>query len=162
MNKFEYTPASRFQYRYAITFLTSVLLIYLVIQIMNLGRQPLSIFLAAINAAILFLANKYYYRLYSTLPFIIIAGKEKLTASNFMFGKKPVEIKYSDIDEISGGVFGYNRKGLIYLHDGAQKITISIHPSIINIDGLIKIIADNVKKEMRDEMTAKLKRWEEK
>jgi hypothetical protein len=162
MNKFEYTPASKFMCRYAIAPLNLILLMALIVQVMNIGSQPLSIIIVIVCAAILFMANIHFYRSYSILPFLIVADHEKLTASNFMRGKETIKIKYSDIDSVSGGVFGYNRKGLIFLHDGVQNISICIHPTIINVDGLVRIIIDNVNSDLRDEMITRLKRWEEK
>jgi hypothetical protein len=160
MNKFEYTPASKFYCRYSIAPLSLILITSLVVQISAVRAHPLMLFLVAINGALLFLANKQFYKSYSELPFLIVAGKEKLTASNFMFGKKTVEIKYSDIDIVSGGVFGYSRKGVIFLHDGEQNTSIAIHPSIVNVDELVKIIVNNVNAELRDEMITKLRRRE--
>lgn len=161
MKTFTYNPLSKFYFRYANLALSFILLTYCVILILGMGSGIYLLIFAVINLFIVYAVNKYYINTYKELPFIITAGDEALTASNFMFGKEIVEIKYSDIDIISGGVFGINPKGLIYIHDGEKNRTISIHPNIENVNVLLKLILNKVKAELREEAVKRLKLREE-
>lgn len=157
MKTFNYKPISKFYFRYANMALSMVLLTYFVVLILEVRSSVFQIIPALINLLIVYAINKYYIGTYKELPFEITIEADKLIASNFMFGKKAVEIKYNDIDEITGGVFGYNPKGLIYVHDGENNLSISIHPSIENADRLLRLILSRVKKELCDEAVKKLK-----
>lgn len=161
MKTFKYPLPSKFFYRYASLFLSSILLVYFVLTVLGIKEQPYLVFSALLNLTVIYLTNRYYYKTYKSLPFIITVEADKLTATNFMLHKKVVEIKYSDIDNISGGVFGYNPKGIITIHDGEHNVSIAIHPSIIDVNKLLKIILDRINRELRDEMAVKLRRWEE-
>jgi hypothetical protein len=157
MNKFSYSPLSKFYYRYANLALSFILLTYLVVLLLDVGSNTYLIFPALLNLLIVYVVNKYYIRTYRNLPFLITVDEEKIAASDFMFSKQAVEIKFSDIDGISGGVFGFNPKGLIYIHNGEQNRSINIHPSMIDADTLLKLILSRVNKELRDETVKKLK-----
>jgi hypothetical protein len=161
MKTFRYDLITKFYFRYANLALSFILLAYFIILILNAGNQPFLIVPALLDILIIYTINKYFIRTYKTLPFNINIDDEKISASNFMFGKEVIEINFSDIDGISGGVFGLNRKGLIYIHDGEKSRSISIHPKIENVDLLIKMILNKVNKELRDESIKKLRHWEE-
>jgi len=161
MKTFSYDARSKFYFRYANLALSLVLLTYFVVLVISIGSRPYLAIPAMLILLIVYALNKYYINTYKNLPFVISADEEKLTASNYMFGKRVVEIKYSDIDEISGGVFGFNPKGLIYIHDGEHSLSISIHPNIDNVNILLRHVLGKVSKELRDESVKKLKQAEE-
>ncbi len=161
MSRFEYPLYAKFFYRYAVIPLSIILLVYLIMMIFGAGEHPVYIALIIIDALILYGANYQYYKSYKLLPFVIETGDEKLTASNFMPGVKKAEIKYSDIDDISGGVFGYNPKGLIFVHDGVQNRTIALHPSMTDINTLLRIIISKLDKDLRGVLLTRLNRQEE-
>lgn len=160
MKTFKYPMPVRFLFRYSIVPLTFVLAAYLIVLVGKIKTEPLLIIPALFVLGALILANKYFYNTYKKVPFIITCEKECIKASGFMPGKKPVDIFYSDIDYISGGVFGLNSKGIIYIHDGRQNLEIGIHPDIQGVDELLKFILNRVNKELRDELTEKLRRNE--
>jgi len=160
MNTFNYSPLSKFLYRYAALPLTVILLAYFLVFASSVTEQPVLIIPAAICIVILYTANRFYYNTYGTLPFLIRVDKEKITASGFIIGKKKYEIYFADVDAVTGGVFGYNPKGLVYVHDGKQNVSITIHPSIENAEVLFRLILERINAELKEELITKLKQRE--
>jgi len=158
METFKYPFAIKFIYRYSILLLGLILIAYFIVLIKGAFTEPLMIIPALINIAVLYLAVKYFYSTYKRVPFLIVCGKESIKASDFIPGQKPVEIFYKDVDSISGGVFGYNSKGIIFVHDGRQNLEIGIQPNIDGAERLMRIILTRIDARLKDDLVEKLKR----
>jgi hypothetical protein len=158
METFKYSFHIKFIYRYSILLLGLILIAYFVVLLKGSFANPAMLIPAAINIAVLYMAVKYFYSTYKRVPFMIICGKESLQAKDFIPGQKPVEIFYKDIDSISGGVFGYNPKAIIYVHDGRQNLEIGIQPNIDGAERLLRLILTRIDTRLKDELVEKLKR----
>lgn len=162
MKTYSYSLISKFLYRYAILLLAALLIFYFIVLLLQAPANPVYIIPALINAAIIYLAGKYYYTTYRLLAFKITCGADSVKATGFIPGVKDVEVKYSDIDNISGGVFGYNDKGLIFIHDGEHNVSFGIHPSIGEVNTLLRYIIERLNPDLKEEITARIKKKEEK
>ncbi len=162
MKTYSYSLLSKFLYRYAILLLAAVLIFYFIVLLSQVPANPVYVIPALINAVIIFLAWRYYYSTYRLLAFKVICGKETIKAAGFIPGVKEMEIKYSDIDGISGGVFGYNDKGLIFIHDGEHNVSFGIHPSIEDVNSLLRYIIERLNPDLKEEITARIKKKEDK
>ena len=162
MKIYSYSLLSKFLYRYAIILLAAVMIFYLIVLVSQAPSNPVYIIPALINGAIIYLAWKYYYTTYRLLAFKVECGKDSVKASGFIPGIKVMEIKYSDIDGIYGGVFGYNDKGLIFIHDGANNVSFGIHPSIEDVNSLLRYIIERLNTDLKEEITARIKKKEDK
>ena len=160
MKTYKYALLPKLMYRYATVPISLILLSYFFISISQITSDWYYIIVAIVNVVILFYINKFYLNVYKLLPFVVTLDKEGITASNFMFGKNVIVLKYEDIDRITGGVFGYNPKGLIYIHESKNGNMISIHPAMEDANNFFKFVLDNIHSGLRDELVAKLKRNE--
>ena len=159
MITYKYSFFTKLFYRYGNIPLSILLLIYLGSSIIGILTHWYFIFFAAINLAIIVWLNRYYLRTYKLFPFTISADNERLVCSDFFFTSKTVEIKFENIDKITGGIFsGYTTRP-VYIHDEIQNITIGFYPSAEKFNELLLTIVKNINEGLYQQLIDKMKEF---
>ncbi len=156
MTTYKYNLFAKILYRYGNFPVTFFLLIYLIESIVQLQQHWYAIFFIIINSAIIILLNKYYLKTYGLFPFTISVDNEKMVCSNFFLKKSIVEIKHSEIDSITGGIFSGYPARPIYIHDAIHNTTIGVYVQTEGFKSLLKIILRNVPQNLYDELVGKM------
>jgi hypothetical protein len=145
---FEYPVFFQFLYRYGNIPVTFLLSVYLIPSVIYLDKS-LTYLLPVVGILILiYFINKRYLYLYKIVPYKIIADEEKLVCTKFFLTEKERIIFYSEIETLSGGVFGGSLKGLMKVCDGKNKICIGFFNKIKDAKDLERIILSKVKIEV--------------
>jgi hypothetical protein len=158
MTKFEYGKFAKFVYRYANFILTPFLFAYFMIALLGAFQNSKFLLPLIIMALLLYVLNRFYFRIYKYFPFTIEIDKEKIVASDFMNRRKKIEIKLEDITEIAGGIFGGNATHPVYIYDGKNKTQIGVNPHLQNFNRFITILLSNIDKSLYERL---LKQMEE-
>jgi hypothetical protein len=116
------------------------------------------IFLFIINVAILVSLNKYFIKTYRFFPFQIIANNQKMICSNFFLNKKQIEIKYSDIKKIEGGILSDRLTKPIYLLDVNGKILLGFYSHTGVFSKLLETIIKNVNEDLYQQLLTRMKK----
>lgn len=157
MLTFTYPLIPRLVYRYANIPLTIILFLYLLISILALRISSISIVPAFINIVLIYILNRYYFRSYKMFPYKIEVDDVQMICSDFPFSRKIVQIRFEDIDKITGSIFSDLRNKPVAIHDGKQNITIAFSLHLGKINDLLTIILSKIKKEKSDELLASLR-----
>lgn len=157
MTSYKYPFLVKLLYRYANIPATFLLLIHFVSSVMMIPDKPSFILPALINVLVIFILNRFYYKIYKWFPFKISADNEKIICSDFMYKDRVIEIAISNIDEIRGGAFSGHITRPVYIHDGKQNVTIGIYHHLQNYNKLITTILSNINKKLYDTVLAKVK-----
>lgn len=157
MKTYRYSFLSKLLYRYGNIPLTFLLLIYLATSAIGFFSHWYFIFFFFVNLTIIVWLNKYYIKTYQHFPFTISADNEKMICSSFFFSKRSVEIKFSDIDEIRGGIFSGFQTRPIYIHDSRQNITVGFYSQVGDFKQLLTTILKNIPQELYDKLLQEMK-----
>lgn len=157
MLTFTYPLIPRLVYRYANIPLTIILFLYLLISILALRISSISIVPALINIVLIYILNRFYFRLYKMFPYKIEVDDVQMICSDFPFSRKIVQIRFEDIDKITGSIFSDLKNKPVAIHDGKQNITIAFSLHLSKINDLLTIILSKIKKEKSDELLASLR-----
>ncbi|MGE5681670.1 MAG: hypothetical protein ACM34K_12405 [Bacillota bacterium] len=157
MLTFTYPLIPKLVYRYANIPLTILLMMYLFISIVALRISSISILPALINIVLIFLLNRFYFRLYRMFPYKIEVDDKKMICSDFPFSKKIVQINFEDIDRVTGSIFSGLKNKPVAIHDGKQNVTIAFSLHLSKINDLLTIILSKIRKEKSDELLATLR-----
>lgn len=157
MITFTYPLIPKLIYRYANIPVTFVLLMYFFISVMALRISSFSIIPAAINVLLIYFVNRYYFRLYKLFPYKIQVDEQKMICSDFPFSRKIVQIKFEDIEKVTGSIFNEIKNRPIHIYDGRQNITIAFSLHLKRINDLLTIILSKIRKEKSDELLFKLR-----
>ncbi|MGE5412098.1 MAG: hypothetical protein ACM3MI_14145 [Clostridiales bacterium] len=157
MLTFTYPLIARLVYRYANIPLTILMFLYLFISIVALRISSISLVPAAINIFLIYFLNKFYFRLYKMFPYKIEVDDTQMICSDFPFSKKIVQIRFEDIDKITGSIFSGLKNKPVAIHDGKQNITIAFSLHLSKINDLLTIILSKIRKEKSDELLQTLK-----
>lgn len=157
MITFTYPLIPKLIYRYANIPVTFVLLMYFFISIMALRISSFSIIPAFINVILIYFVNRYYFRLYKLFPYKIEVDEVKMVCSDFPFSRKIVQIKFEDIEKITGSIFNEFKNKPIHVYDGKQNVTIAFSLHMRRINDLLTIILSKIRKEKSDELLLKLR-----
>ncbi len=160
MEYFRYSFFAKLIFRYGNIIVTPLLLIQLISSAFYLFQKWYFIFPIIINAGLIFLLNRFYYKTYKLFPFFIQADNKKIICRNFFLSKKVLEIKYEDIDNIDGGIFNGYPTRPIYLRDGKHGVTIGFYSYIGDFRKLITKLLQNIPQDLYDELAKKLNKWE--
>ncbi len=148
MQTFRYSFIAKLLYRYGNIPLNLLLLLYLASSIIGLFSNWYYIFFILINSAIIFWLNKYYLKIYRTFPFTISIDDDKLICSDYFFSKQTIEIRFEDIDSITGGIFSGFPTRPTYIHDGRQNVTIGFYLSSGKFNELLILILKRINEEL--------------
>lgn len=146
MITFKYTFFSRIFYRYAVIPINLILLFYILISVISISSDWKLIFPLLIKIILLYVFNRFYYKIYKTFPFKIEINNEEMICSDFVINDRKIIINHSDITDISGGIFSGRNYKPLYIMSKDNKIGVS--PHIKNYNDLLKIILTNIKKEL--------------
>lgn len=144
MTTFKYSFISKFIYRYSNFLATFLLLIHALVSFSGLWIDWINIFPLAINLLVIYLLNRFFFRIYKYFPFKIEIDNKKIICSDFFIRKDIVEIKLADIDKIEGGVFSKKPTTPLYLHVSGKDIKIGLLQHITNFNKLLTIILSNI------------------
>lgn len=158
MENFRYSFFARLFYRYGNIIATLLLLVHLISSVILIFQKWYFIFPAVINTGIIFVLNKYFLKTYRLFPFNICADNEKIICKDFFLSRKEFEIKYEDIDQITGGIFSGYPTRPIYFHDGRQNITVGFYSHVGHFQKLLTKLLQNIPKNLYDEMINRLKK----
>jgi len=145
---FVYPVFFRLLYRYGNIPVTFFLSIYLIPSVINLDKDLIFLLPVSVILILIYLINKRYLFLYQVVPYKITADEEKLICSNFFLSNKVTIIYYTDVENLSGGIFSGKLKGLMKVFDGKSKICIGFFDRIKNAKGLQTIILSKVNSEV--------------
>jgi len=106
----------------------------------------------SIDAILIYIMNRYYFRIYKEFPFEISIDNEKMICTDYFLSNKKIELKLSDIDNMTGGMFGKNPTKPIYVYSSAQNIKLGIYHHAKDFNKLVTVILSNVNKELYDRL----------
>lgn len=156
MQTFTYPLFFKLLYRYGNIPANILLLFYLYISAEGLDKNLLNILPLLIVLTLMYFLNKHYLLLYKIIPYRIDADNEKLTATKFIFSKKKAEIFYSDISDLTGGIFDGRISGVMRIYDGRTKLSIGFFNKIRNTDKLQTLILSKIRRELYDKVVEKI------
>lgn len=154
---YKYSFFAKLMYRYGNIPLSILLLIYLGASIIGMLTHWYFVFFAVINIAIIVWLNRYYIKTYKLFPFTISADNERLVCSDFFFTSKTVEIKFENIDKITGGIFNGYPTRPVYIHNSIQNITIGFYSSAGKFNELLLTIVKNINEGLYQQLIDKMK-----
>jgi len=158
MVTYKYSLITKIIYRYGNIPITFLLLIYLVESIIQVRYHWYITFFFIINVAILISLNKYFIKTYRFFPFQIIADNQKMICSKFFLNKKQIEIKYSDIKKIEGGILSDRLTKPIYLLDVNGKILLGFYSHTGVFSKLLETIIKNVNEDLYQQLLTRMKK----
>ena len=158
MVTYKYSLITKIIYRYGNIPITFLLLIYLVESIIQVRYHWYITFFFIINVAILVSLNKYFIKTYRFFPFQIIADNQKMICSKFFLNKKQIEIKYSDIKKIEGGILSDRLTKPIYLLDVNGKILLGFYSHTGVFSKLLETIIKNVNEDLYQQLLTRMKK----
>ncbi len=154
--KFVYPVFYKILYRYGNILVTIILLIYL-IAFLSYGGTGLSYYIyLAFVISMLLLVNRHYYILYKLLPTTIEAMEDKVVGRNYFLRNCKVEIRYDEIENLTGGIFNGRLNSLMKIY-GKDGTVIGFFHKIKEAKILETILLNKIKKEVYDKVYAKMK-----
>ena len=157
MHKFQYSSFAKFVYRYANIPATLLMGLHLVSSFIGMLNDWVIIFPFIINAVVLYLLNRFFFKSYKTFPFLIYADNEKMVCTDYFFSRKKIEIKFGSICEIRGGMFSGNTSRPLYIKDCTNNETIGLHAHVKDYNKLVTIILSNINQDLYDKLLEKTK-----
>lgn len=154
MKTFKYSLVPKIIYRYANIPVSLIILFYLLASILGLQQDWKFIFPLLINIILLYVLNRFYFKMYKSFPFKVLINNEEMICSDFVFNNREVKIKLIDIKEIKGGIFSGRAYMPLYIITDNNKLGIS--PHMKNFNELLKIILTNITKELYESLLEKI------
>ncbi|MFH0736360.1 MAG: hypothetical protein V1773_17580 [bacterium] len=125
MKKYTYPIFAQIIYRYANILISFILLTQIFIFVLAPNKNWYYMFFVLINLVFVFSINWYYYKNYKYFPYKIEIDNEKIICSNFFINNRKEEIKLSEIELITGGIFSNKPSIAIFIHYAGKKIGIN-------------------------------------
>ncbi|MFN3694451.1 MAG: hypothetical protein ACK4UV_05535 [Ignavibacterium sp.] len=151
MQTFDYPIIIRILYRYGNVFITLLMVMNLIPLVISVDSNTMLIIPIIITLFVIYFANRFYFMLYKSFPFLIKADDEKLICTDFMFRKKEVIIYYKNVKSIEGGIFDGRLSGIMKICDAETGICITFSHRIRNSTKLIALILSKIDKKLYDE-----------
>jgi hypothetical protein len=155
MKEFKYPVFPRLLYRFGNLPFTILLLILLIPEVVNLDTNLFLIVPLVITLLLIYFLNRFYINLYKILPYEIRLDNNGMTCNNFIFSDKKIEIYFSDIESLNGGVFEGQVNGLMKVNS-KNNISIGFYNSIRYARELETIILSKVNKSVYEEVARKI------
>jgi hypothetical protein len=146
MKKFKYSFFPKLIYRYANIPASFILLFYLIASVLGMLTNWKFIFPLIITVIMLYVLNRFYFRMYKSFPFKIEIDNEKMICYDFVLNDRKVEIYHSDIKEITGGIF--SGRAYMPLYIKTDEVKLGISPHIKDYNKLLTIILTNITKDL--------------
>jgi hypothetical protein len=152
MYTYKYPAFFRLLYRYGNIPANVLLIFYLWVSATGLDRHLLNLIPLVLLLIVLYLLNKHYILLYSTLPYKIETDEEKLVASDFLLSNKVIIIYFKNISALKGEIFDGRISGLMRIQDGPTRQEIGFFNKLSDVGKLQTEILSRVNKEIYDEV----------
>jgi hypothetical protein len=162
MKKYTYSLFAKLVYGYANIPLSLLLFFYLLFSVAMIRQHWFYILSAIMHALLLYVLNRFYLKSYKQFPYTIIVDNEKMICKNFFLSNKEVVIKFSEIDEIRGGIFSGNMARPIYIHDGKNDVTIGIRQHLKGFNAVLTSVLSNIEQKLYNELIEKIKEFGDK
>jgi len=156
MRTFTYPLIARFIYRYANIPITLILLFYIFAALSVVSTHSSNLITVIINAVLIVVLNRYYFKSYRIFPYKIQVDNEGLHCSDFTFSNKQIKINFEDIDNISGGIFSGAQTKPIKISDGRQNQIIAFSAHIKGHNELLTAILSKIRKDKYEEILGKI------
>ena len=150
MQTFKYSFFPKLIYKYGIIPANLILLFYLLGSAMGLVNDWLFIIPLILSGIMMYALNKFYLKIYRTFPFTIEVDNERLICQDFVINNRRVQIKHSEINQISGSIF--SGRTYMPLNISTDKVKIGISPHMKGYNDLLKIILTNIPKELYESL----------
>ena len=157
MKTYKYSFTARLIYRYANIPATLLLSIHLISSILLISEEWFFVLPALINAGVIYILNRFYFKIYRQFPFKVSIDNEKMICTDFMFSSKKYEIKLSSIDEIKGGIFSGHMARPVYIRDSRQDITLGFYHHLKDFNQMITTVLSNIDKKLYNEILSTMK-----
>lgn len=148
MKTYTYPLLARFIYQYANIPITLMLFGYLVVAINGIRYSWINALPAVINLILIYIINRFYFRAYKIFPYRIEVDETGMTCSDFPFSNKKVQIKYENIDEISGGIFSGMYTKPINIFDSKNNVKVAFSTHLKESNELLTIILSKIRKDV--------------
>ncbi|HEX2982535.1 MAG TPA: hypothetical protein VHO28_03220 [Ignavibacteriales bacterium] len=156
MKTFEYPFFAKFIYSYANIPITMLLLIYFILSVQSIPHDKIYILTALFHAFFIIVMNWYYIKRYKYFPNKIQIDKDNLICSDFIWKNRTVTIPFSNISELSGGVFDGKIWKPMYIFDKSQNVKIGFTDKMRNVKDLATTILVKIRKDKYDELMKNL------
>lgn len=156
MKIFTYPFLYRLFLKYGNIPLNIMMIIYLVLSISYLHNHIFTLIPVSVSLLFIVILNRQYVMMYKIVPFRIEAYDDRLVCSKFIFRKKKIEIYFSDIERLYGGIYEGKLRGILKVYDGKQKVTVGYFSTIKNSNTLGTILLSKVKKPVYDKVIDKI------
>lgn len=157
MSEHNYSIFAKFIYKFALIPINFLLLIYFVSSVAMIAEKWYFILPTLINALILYLINKYYFRNFKTMPYKIEINNELIKASKFVGSRKDFSFRMEDIEEIRGGIFGGSRTKPVHLIIKGHQMPVSFNVHISKFNELFTTILKNIDQKLYEELLESIK-----
>ncbi len=138
----------RILYKYANILATILLLLYLLPALFSFdGRITDYLYILMIVGGI-YLINRHFIKLYKIVPYRIEIIGDTIHCSQYAFSRKKVELRFSDIDKLEGGIFEGKSSGLMKLHTTSRNLTIGFFIKISGAKALESVVLAKVNKDL--------------
>ncbi len=158
MTKFGYPLLARIIYRHVNLILTPVLLAYVIISFGGIFTDSKYWIPFIVNLLLLIVFNRFYFRMYKYFPFEIEADEEKIICTNFMNRRKKVEIKFSDITKIEGGVFSGSAIKPIYIYEASNGNVIGINPHLTDFSKFVTLLLTKIDRQLYESLLTRMEK----
>ncbi|NLT51510.1 MAG: hypothetical protein GXX85_11390 [Ignavibacteria bacterium] len=158
MKIFEYSFPAKLILKYSFIPLSVIMIIYIFYSLGGLLNSWFFIFPLIIHLLLFYIIIRFYVKIKEYFPFKIEINSEKIVCENFLGKKDNVEIKFTEIEDISGGIFNGNYSRPIYITAADGKIKIGIYRHLKNYNELLKIILSSVSKELYNDLLKKMEK----
>lgn len=157
MKEFTYPFLAKLIYRYANIPVSFLLLFYVFVSFVGMREDWLYVFPAFINLILLYVLNRYYYKMYKYFPYKLKIDNEKIICSDFFNKSRTVEINLLDIGEIKGGIFSGSPVRPIYIYDEKNDVTIGLNQHLKDYNKFLTVVLSNIKQDLYNELLEKIK-----
>lgn len=157
MKEFTYPFLAKIIYRYANIPVSLLLLFYVFASVVGVSKDWLYVFPLIINLALLYVLNRYYFKMYKMFPYKLKIDNEKIICSDFMNKGKSVEIKLLDVSKVTGGIFSGSPIKPIYIYDEKNNVAIGINQHLKNYNKFLTVVLSNINQELYNELLERIK-----
>lgn len=157
MKEFTYPVLAKIIYRYANIPISLLLSFYVFVSVVAAVTDWVYIFPLIINLVLLYVLNRYYFKMYRLFPYRLKIDNEKIICTDFMNKARSVEIKLLDVGKITGGIFSGSPVKPIYIYDEKNNVTIGLNQHLKEYNKFLTIVLSNIKQELYNELLENIK-----
>jgi len=156
MKTFKYGIIAKIIYRYANIPANLILLFYLLASAIGISADWKFVFPLLINIILIYVLNRFYYKIYKTFPFKIEVDNEKMICSDFVINNRIIELNHSSIKNIKGGIFSGRNYSPLYIY--TETLSIGISPHMKDFNKFLTVVLTNIRKELYEELLESIKK----